>query len=170
MKDTYFIRNREPEMHVNKPPEKKLWQKRGPFSIWYFIIMFLFLYLFQSMAQVKKEQIPYSQFQKYLNENQVSECVIQGDKITGTLKLTDQKTGKPRYFITVRLRDDRLANALEKHGVKYHHAYMGKIAGVLYIDDKAARVRSDDEDGWNQVWEEIEDLEDRDRYGRKIVS
>ena len=61
-------------------------------------------------------------------------------------------------------------NWLEEHGVKYHHAYMGKLAGVLYIDDKAARVRSDDEDGWNQVWEEIEDLEGRDRYGRKIVS
>ena len=61
-------------------------------------------------------------------------------------------------------------NWLEKYGVKYHHAYMGKIAGVLYIDDKAARVRSDNEDGWSQVWEEIEDLEGRDRYGRKIVS
>jgi|TARA_R110000824_G_scaffold167062_3_gene343854 capsule biosynthesis phosphatase len=61
-------------------------------------------------------------------------------------------------------------NWLEEHGVKYHHAYMGKPAGVLYIDDKAARVRSDDEDGWNQVWEEIGDLEGRDRYGRKIVS
>ena len=48
---------------------------------------------------------------------------------------------------------------LEENGVKYHHAFMGKIAGVMYIDDKAARVRSDDEDGWNQVWEEIEDLE-----------
>ena len=58
---------------------------------------------------------------------------------------------------------------LEKHGVKYHHAFMGKIAGVLYIDDKAARVNSDSEEGWNQVWEEIDDLHDRDRYGRKII-
>ena len=48
--------------------------------------------------------------------------------------------------------------------------YMGKLAGVLYIDDKAARVESDNEDGWGQVWKEIEDLEGRDRYGRKIMS
>jgi len=59
---------------------------------------------------------------------------------------------------------------LEKHGVKYHHAFMGKIAGVLYIDDKAARVNGDSEDGWEDVWKEIDDLTDRDRYGRKIVS
>ena len=59
---------------------------------------------------------------------------------------------------------------LGDHGVKYHHAFMGKLAGVMYIDDKAARVKGDDEDGWNQVWEEIEDLEGRDRYGRKIVT
>ena len=59
---------------------------------------------------------------------------------------------------------------LDDHGVKYHHAHMGKLAGVMYIDDKAARVRSNDEDGWTQVWEEIDDLEGRDRYGRKIVS
>ena len=59
---------------------------------------------------------------------------------------------------------------LEDHGVKYHHAFMGKIAGVLYIDDKAARVNSDSEDGWEDVWKEIDDLTGRDRYGRKIVS
>jgi capsule biosynthesis phosphatase len=58
---------------------------------------------------------------------------------------------------------------LEKYGVKYHHAYMGKPAGVMYIDDKAARVRGDDENGWTQVWEEIDDLDGRDRYGRKVV-
>jgi capsule biosynthesis phosphatase len=54
---------------------------------------------------------------------------------------------------------------LEKHGVKYHHAYMGKPAGVLYIDDKAARVRGNDKEGWSEVWEEVKNLEGRDRYG-----
>lgn len=47
---------------------------------------------------------------------------------------------------------------------------MGKLAGVMYIDDKAARVEDDSEDGWTQVWKEIDNLEGRDRYGRKIVS
>ena len=44
---------------------------------------------------------------------------------------------------------------LENHGVKYTHAYMGKPAGVLYIDDKAARVNGESEDGWAGVWDEV---------------
>ena len=56
---------------------------------------------------------------------------------------------------------------LEAHGVKYHHAYMGKPAGAIYIDDKAARVRGDDEDGWSQVWHEVSDLHGKDRYGNR---
>ena len=54
---------------------------------------------------------------------------------------------------------------LEKHGVKYHHAFMGKPAGVLYIDDKAARVRGNNENGWREVWGEIDALEGKDKYG-----
>ena len=54
---------------------------------------------------------------------------------------------------------------LKEHGVKYHHAYMGKPAGVLYIDDKAARVNGDDEDGWLSVWDEVGKLKGRDKYG-----
>ena len=58
---------------------------------------------------------------------------------------------------------------LEKHGVKYTHAFMGKPAGVMYIDDKAARVRGNDEDGWNEVWKEVDDLEGKDKYGNPLT-
>tara|TARA_Y100001951_G_scaffold99840_1_gene102384 strand:- start:94 stop:534 length:441 start_codon:yes stop_codon:yes gene_type:complete len=54
---------------------------------------------------------------------------------------------------------------LEKHGVKYHHAYMGKPAGVLYIDDKAARVNGNSKEGWFEVWKEVKNLEGKDKYG-----
>ena len=57
---------------------------------------------------------------------------------------------------------------LAKHGVKYHHAYMGKPPGVLYIDDKAARVEGDDDGGWSQVWKEIDNLQGKDKYGNTI--
>ena len=59
-------------------------------------------------------------------------------------------------------------NWLDKHGVKYHNAYMGKPPGVMYIDDKAARVNGDDESGWKQVWDEIDNLKGRDKYGNKL--
>ena len=54
---------------------------------------------------------------------------------------------------------------LEETGVKYHHAYMGKPAGVLYIDDKAARVNGNDQGGWTDVWKEVKSLEGKDKYG-----
>ena len=123
MKKTNFnINPKKPDMHINKPPEKKAWQKQGPFSLWYFVIMFLLFYMFQSTMQVKKEQIPYSQFMQYVQAGQISDCIIKQNVITGTLTLTDKKTGKPRHFVTVRLRDDQLAKALDKHGVKYSAA------------------------------------------------
>ncbi len=57
---------------------------------------------------------------------------------------------------------------LDKHGVKYHNAYMGKPAGVMYIDDKAARVEGDDESGWSQIWKEVNNLEGKDKYGNQL--
>jgi len=56
---------------------------------------------------------------------------------------------------------------LKKHGVKYHHAYMGKPAGIMYIDDKAVRVNGDNAEGWHQVWVELHELKHRDKYGNK---
>ena len=56
-------------------------------------------------------------------------------------------------------------NWLHRHKVKYHHAYMGKPAGVLYIDDKAARVRGDSSEGWADVWNEVEGLKGKNKYG-----
>ena len=120
MKKTNFqVGQKKPEIHINKPPEKKFWQKQGPFSLWYFLVMLFLFYMFQSAMQVRREQIPYSEFQQYLKANQVSECVIREKTIIGTLKQKDPKTGKPRRFITVPLHDPHLAEALEKHGVKY---------------------------------------------------
>jgi len=58
---------------------------------------------------------------------------------------------------------------LEKNGVKYTYAWMGKPAGALYIDDKAARVRADDESGWKEVWKEVDALKDKDKYGNSII-
>ena len=57
---------------------------------------------------------------------------------------------------------------LEKYGVKYHYAYMGKPAGALYIDDKAARVGGDTEEGWSAVWDEVALLKGKDRYGNPV--
>ena len=57
---------------------------------------------------------------------------------------------------------------LKNNGVRYHHAYMGKPAGVLYIDDKAARVNGDNTEGWREVWKEVKALDGKDKYGNWV--
>ncbi len=135
MKKTNFqISQQEPELHVNRPPERKFWQKQTGFNIWFFIIMMIILYFFQTLVQIKTEQIPYSKFQQYLANNQVDQCVISGKTIVGTLKIIDKKTGKPVHFITVPLYNAHLAKELQKHGVKYSVEVQNHFLSDLIFD------------------------------------
>ena len=98
---------------------------------------------------------------------QVNKLYDMGYKITlFTARYGDREKGNihKQYERGYREWTDWLA----KHGVKYHHAFMGKPAGVMYIDDKAARVNGDSEDGWSDVWKEVDNLTGKDRYGNKI--
>ena len=98
---------------------------------------------------------------------QVNKLYDMGYKITlYTARYGDREKGNlhKQYERGYREWTDWLA----KHGVKYHHAFMGKPAGVMYIDDKAARVNGNSEEGWTQVWDEIDNLQGHDRYGNKI--
>ncbi len=120
MKKTNFQLNRqEPELHVNKPPERRFWQKQNGFNIWSLIMMIFILYLFQTIVQINIQQIPYSQFQTYLANDKIAQCIIKGKTIVGTLKITDKKTGKPVRFITVPLYNSDLAKELDRHKVNY---------------------------------------------------
>ena len=98
---------------------------------------------------------------------QVNKLYDMGYKITlFTARYGDREKGNihKQYERGYREWTDWLA----KHGVKYHHAFMGKPAGVMYIDDKAARVENDSQEGWYQVWHEVHELEGKDQYGNKI--
>ena len=98
---------------------------------------------------------------------QVNKLYDMGYKITlFTARYGDREKGNihKQYERGYREWTDWLA----KHGVKYHHAFMVKPAGVMYIDDKAARVNGDSEDGWSDVWKEVDNLTGKDRYGNKI--
>ena len=62
------------------------------------------------------QQIPYSQFQTYLEQRQVEEISITSTHIRGTLK--DPPKGTPKRFITVRV-ESELADKFENYGVKF---------------------------------------------------
>ncbi|NIA19922.1 MAG: ATP-dependent zinc metalloprotease FtsH, partial [Xanthomonadaceae bacterium] len=121
-KKAFRLKPPEPEMEVNKPREQPLWKNPWNFSLLYFILMFAFFYFFQASMGVQRQSIPYSQFQEYLRNNQVAECVISEKKITGILKIQDAQ-GRPKLFSTVLLKDDVLVDQLNQHGVKYSARY-----------------------------------------------
>jgi cell division protease FtsH len=92
--------------------------RKNRIHIWYIFIaiwgILLLHNLFVTWRQV--DQIPYSQFQAYLDEGQVEEISITSTHIRGSLK--DPPEGTPKRFITVRVQPD-LADQLAEHDVKF---------------------------------------------------
>ncbi|MGI0526725.1 ATP-dependent zinc metalloprotease FtsH [Rhizobium giardinii] len=89
--------------------------RKTQFNIWYWIAAFLvlmaFQYLFTTATQVA--QIPYSQFEAYLDQGRITEVAVSDRFIQGTFK--EPVDGRP-IFITTRVEPD-LARQLQEHGV-----------------------------------------------------
>ncbi len=111
--------NNKPQLEINKPSQQKYWHNPWKMFFWYAILTIIFLYFFQNSVKIQRREISYSQFQHYLENNQVDTCVVTAKSIEGKLKIKDKKTGKPIYFVTVPLLNNDLAKNLDTHGVKY---------------------------------------------------
>ncbi|WP_411032800.1 ATP-dependent zinc metalloprotease FtsH [Shinella sp. BYT-45] len=89
--------------------------KKTQFNIWYWIAAFFLLmafqYFFTTATQVA--QIPYSQFETYLDEGRIAEVAVSDRFIQGTFK--QPVDGRP-MFITTRVEPD-LARQLQERGV-----------------------------------------------------
>src|SRR5690606_29853348 len=89
--------------------------KKTQFNIWYWVAAFfglmVFQYLFTTATQVA--EIPYTQFQAYLQEGRIAQVAVSDRFIQGTF--TEPVDGRPR-FITTRVEPD-LARDLAGHGV-----------------------------------------------------
>lgn len=122
MKKSHFdIKNNDPKIEINKPSDHKADNKLGP-SLWLYILFILVsLYLWQSYEVMQKEEIPYSEFLKKMQQGEVDEAIVTDKTITGKFKTPKTEKGKKeeRYFVTVPLFNNELANELEKNGVKY---------------------------------------------------
>ena len=59
-----------------------------------------------------------------------------------------------------------LVDWLKANNVKYNEVRLGKPPAMLYIDDKAARVEGDSENGWSHVSESLEKALKKDKYGQ----
>jgi len=111
---------KKPDIELNKTTREKFWQNPN-FTFWVYLFFVLISFQFyQSYQQTKQQEIPYSQFLTHVQNHEVSEAVVTDRMITGTLTVTDDRTGRPRNFITIPLMwNNDLAMTLEQQGVKY---------------------------------------------------
>lgn len=109
------------EIEVNRPSpdqEKKFWQRPQFALIFYLLLIIATLSLWQGYQEVRREEIPYSEFLRYVQEERVDKAVVTDRLIRGTLK-PETPGGEPQPFVTVPLQDNELARLLERHHVEY---------------------------------------------------
>jgi cell division protease FtsH len=131
-KNRMDLEKKKPGVEINKPPENASWQRPDLRLALYLLLFSVLWFWWQSDLRVAQEEIPYSQFLKYLEQDQVDKVLVEDSFIQGTLKLKDEKSGKPRVVVTVPLANNELAGMLEQHSVEYavrHDSHV--LASVL---------------------------------------
>jgi len=114
----------KPQVEINPPDEAQIRRKRNANLVFYTLLAIAVLYLWQSYQAVRQDEIPYSEFLKYVETQQIDEALVTDQMISGTLK--PKSPGEaPRHFITIPLWNHELAQALEKQGVRYTVRYGG---------------------------------------------
>ena len=121
MKQSRFDpRGKRPDIEVNKPEEPNgPWRRPEVSAVLYLILLAGMWLLWNSGDRAARTEIPYSQFLQHLKQDEVVDAVVRGNLITGTLEVTDEKTGAPKKFVTVLLPNNELAQLMEAHGVEY---------------------------------------------------
>ncbi|MGA2175443.1 MAG: ATP-dependent metallopeptidase FtsH/Yme1/Tma family protein [Verrucomicrobiota bacterium] len=126
--------------------------------IWYFILMVLFLWLWQgAIGQFAVRTIPYSQFKTYLANHEVTEAAVKQDEIVGRIEPrapvatnavptmvnrppTNSEPNRtnlistakgPFQFKTVRLEDPDLVKELQAAGVQYTGVRLSSLSQFL---------------------------------------
>ncbi|NBT58812.1 cell division protein FtsH, partial [bacterium] len=91
---------------------------KARFNAAYLIFAFFLVLLFHEgwVQYTQVAHIPYSDFQKLLNENKIAEVIINDHQIVGTLK--EPEANQKKQFATNRVEQD-IALLLDSHGVKY---------------------------------------------------
>jgi cell division protease FtsH len=107
------------KMRPSIPPKGDPNRRKFHFSIWYFVLALLvFSLIHDYMAERQVESIRYSEFKRYVAEDQVKDLVLRPEQITGKL-VKDSKGRENRPFVTVRVEDPELVKLLDKKGIDY---------------------------------------------------
>ena len=118
-KNDFSTGNKKPDIEINKTSRPQFWQNPNFTIILYLLFIFFSFQFWQGYKETKQEEIPYSEFLQHVEKKEIAEAVVTDKLITGTLKETDERTHKPKRFLTIPLWNNELATTLEKQGVKY---------------------------------------------------
>jgi len=111
-------------------PDKRDMSKKMHFSVWYFILVFLFLSWLHDLWIFRQNvaNLPYSTFKTMVSEGKVERVVIGEETISGVLKSPEE--GK-KYFVTVKLQDPELISFLDRYGVTYLGEKQNKLLNAI---------------------------------------
>ncbi|MGR9107228.1 MAG: ATP-dependent zinc metalloprotease FtsH [Gammaproteobacteria bacterium] len=106
-------------IEINKPGDPEAQRKRRR-AFWIYLVLIVFgVYLWQGFLEVRREEIPYSEFMKYIEADRIDKAIVTDRYIQGLIKPEDPAQGEAQPFLTVPLWNNDLARILEKHNVEY---------------------------------------------------
>ena len=109
-------------------PEDDTGHRRRDFTVWFFVLALLGLWIGQAMMNPAGGGVSYSQFETWVAQGKVGEVVVSQDLIRGRLKAP--APGQPATFETVRV-DPGLADKLASKGVTVTGAPPSGLVGNL---------------------------------------
>jgi cell division protease FtsH len=113
-----YLFKRDPELELNKPSDNKSNGFKQKRFIYFALFLILMLSLFNSVEEMQRDEIPYSQFLKLVQEAKIDKAVVTERLITGVIKSFDPKeSGK--HFVTVPLWQNDLAQMLAQNKVDF---------------------------------------------------
>ncbi len=106
-------------------------EKKHRVSLWYFLIAFWALIILQEIyvASQHMDEVPYSQFKAWVQDDKVAEVSITATIIHGKLK-QDRDSEASQWFQTVRVDDPDLVRLLEEK----HVEFAGVVISTLWKD------------------------------------
>lgn len=113
-----FFSRKEPELELNKPSNAKDFGAKQKKTVYLVLLFVLALFVLNNITEVQREEIPYSQFLKLVNEGKIDKVIVTERYITGLIKPeTEKESARP--FMTVPLWESGLAEMLAKSKVDF---------------------------------------------------
>ena len=113
-----YLSKQEPERELNKPLDKKIFSSRKGKILFFSLLLIVVLTLINSVQEVQRDEIPYSQFIKLVKEAKIDKAVVTERFITGVTKSDDPKQ-PAKNFMTIPLWQNDLAQMLEQNKVEF---------------------------------------------------